>query len=348
VKKNILVTGGLGYIGSHTVVALLQDGYNVIIADNLSNADHDVLHRIKKITNREPFFCEVDVCDYHATEIIFQKHQIDAVIHFAALKSVSESVKNPLLYYQNNLGSLINILLLMKKYEVKNIVFSSSATVYGEPDKLPVTENSPVKKALSAYGSTKQMGEEILATVSADDSVNVIALRYFNPVGAHESALIGELPKGVPNNLMPFITQTGIGKREKLTVFGNNYNTKDGTCIRDFIHVVDLAKAHILATRRLVNNENESTFEVFNLGTGNGYSVMQLINAFEKIAGVPLNYTIGERREGDIGCIYADVSKANTVLKWSAVLGLDEMIGSSWKWETNMHSPEWSALHNKK
>lgn len=347
-KKNILVTGGLGYIGSHTVVELLQDGYNVIIADNLSNADHNVLHRITKITNIEPVFFEVDVCDYQATEIIFQKHQIDAVIHFAALKSVSESVKNPLLYYQNNLHSLINILLLMKKYAVKNIVFSSSATIYGEPDKLPVTENSAVKKALSAYGSTKQMGEEILATVSADNSVNVIALRYFNPAGAHESGLIGELPKGIPNNLMPFITQTGIGKREKIKVFGNDYNTADGTCIRDFIHVVDLAKAHILATRRLVNNENELPFEVFNLGTGNGYSVMQLIDTFQKITGVTLKYEIGERRDGDVECIYADVSKANTVLKWNAILGLDQMIGSSWKWETNMHSHELSALHNKK
>lgn len=337
-KKNVLVTGGLGYIGSHTVVELLQTGYNVIIADNLSNAGHDVLHRIKKITNREPVFFEIDVCDYQTTELIFQKLQIDAVIHFAALKSVSESVKNPLLYYQNNLGSLINILLLMKKYGVKHIVFSSSATVYGEPDKLPVTESSPVKKALSAYGSTKQMGEEILENASADGSVNSIALRYFNPVGAHASALIGELPNGIPNNLMPFITQTGIGKREKLTLFGNNYNTEDGTCIRDFIHVVDLGKAHILAIQRLVRNENESAFEVFNLGTGNGFSVMQLINAFQKITGITLNYEIGERRAGDVECIYADVFKANTILKWRAALGLDEMISSSWKWQKNILS----------
>ncbi len=333
-----MVTGGLGYIGSHTVVELTQAGFNVLIADNLSNADRFVLERIQKITNREPVFFQVDLCDEQATELIFREYRIDAIIHFAALKSVSESVKNPLLYYQNNLGSLINILLLMKKYRVKNIVFSSSATVYGEPDQLPVTENSPFKKALSAYGSTKQMGEGILENASVDGSVNGIALRYFNPVGAHESALIGELPKGVPNNLMPFITQTGIGKRDKLTIFGNNYNTTDGTCIRDFIHVVDLAKAHILATKRLTNNQNESAFEVFNLGTGNGFSVMQLINAFQKITGTALDYEIGSRREGDIECIYADVSKANTILGWRAELGLNEMIRSSWKWEENMNS----------
>lgn len=337
-KKNILVTGGLGYIGSHTVVALLQAGFNVIIADNLSNSEHFVLSRIQQITKKEPVFFQVDLCDNEAAENIFQQHKIDAVIHFAALKSVSESVVNPLMYYQNNLSSLINILLLMKKYLVKHIVFSSSATVYGEPDHLPVTESSPFKKALSAYGSTKQMGEEILEHAAADGSINAIVLRYFNPVGAHESALIGELPKGIPNNLMPFITQTGIGKREKLTVFGDDYNTPDGTCIRDFIHVVDLAKAHILATERLVNNKNELAFDIFNLGTGNGFSVMQLINAFQQVTGTKLNYEIGKRRAGDIESTYADASKANAVLKWKAELGLEEMIASSWAWEVKLQA----------
>lgn len=335
-EKNILVTGGLGYIGSHTVVELLQAGLNVIIADNLSNADIFILSRIQEIAKREPVFFQIDLCDYEAIQTVFKQYKIDAVIHFAALKSVSESVANPLLYYQNNLGSLMNVLLMMKKYKAKNIVFSSSATVYGEPDKLPVTENSPFKKALSAYGSTKQMGEEILENSSANGFINVIALRYFNPVGAHESALIGELPRGMPNNLMPFITQTGVGKREKLTVFGDDYNTPDGTCIRDFIHVTDLAKAHLLATERLLNSENESAFEIFNLGTGNGFSVMQLINAFQTVTGTALNYQIGERRAGDIECIYADASKANKILKWKAELGLDEMIRSSWKWENNI------------
>jgi UDP-glucose 4-epimerase len=336
VEKNILVTGGLGYIGSHTVVELLQAGFNVIIADNLSNADIFILSRIQEITKREPVFLEIDLCDYEATQTIFQQYKIDAVIHFAALKSVSESVANPLLYYQNNLGSLMNVLLSMKKYRVRNIVFSSSATVYGEPDKLPVTENSPFKKALSAYGSTKQMGEEILESSAANGFADIIVLRYFNPVGAHESALIGELPRGMPNNLMPFITQTGVGKREKLTVFGDDYNTADGTCIRDFIHVTDLAKAHVLATERLLKRKNESAVEIFNLGTGNGFSVMQLINAFQRVTGTTLNYQVGGRRAGDIECIYADASKANRILKWKAELGLEEMIRSAWKWENSI------------
>ncbi|MFZ6022903.1 MAG: UDP-glucose 4-epimerase GalE [Bacteroidota bacterium] len=335
-EKNILVTGGLGYIGSHTVVALLQTGFNVIIVYNLSNSDIFVLSRIREITNREPVFYQIDVCNYEAISVLFEKHEIATVIHFAALKSVSESVLHPLKYYQNNLGSLVNVLLLMEKNEVKNIVFSSSATVYGEPDKLPVTEKTPFKKALSAYGSSKQMGEDILESITATGSIHAIALRYFNPVGAHASALIGELPRGIPNNLMPYITQTGIGKREKLTVYGNNYNTPDGTCIRDFIHVEDLAKAHIRAAERLINNKNESAFDVFNLGTGNGFSVLQLINAFQKITGTKLNFQIGDRRAGDIECIYADVSKANSVLGWKAALGLEDMISSSWKWETGL------------
>lgn len=337
-KENILVTGGLGYIGSHTVVELLENGYHVIIADNLVNAELFVLSRIATITKRKPDFILVDLCDAAGAEAVFSKYKIDVVIHFAALKSVSESVSNPLLYYQNNLNALMHVLMCMKKYQVRHIVFSSSATVYGQPAILPVTEHSPFAKAQSAYGSTKQMGEEILSHATSETSLQAIALRYFNPVGAHVSALIGELPKGIPNNLMPFITQTGIGRREYITVFGNDYDTPDGTCIRDFIHVTDLAKAHIKAAERLLHSENTKAFEVFNLGTGRGVSVLEMITAFREITGVQLNYKIGARRAGDIACVYADVTKANTQLAWKAVLGLHEMISSAWKWESGLCS----------
>lgn len=330
---NVLVTGGLGYIGSHTVVELLNSGYNVIIVDNLSNSDIHILDSIEKITGKKPVFYAIDLCDLALTKFVFTNHTIDVVIHFAAFKSVSESVQQPIKYFQNNIVSLLNIVECMSEFKVKNIVFSSSATVYGQPDTLPVTEVMPFKKATSAYGSTKQIGEEILEKVADSGQIKNISLRYFNPVGAHASALIGELPKGVPNNLLPYITQTGIGKREKLTVFGNDYDTPDGTCIRDFIHVLDLAKAHKRACERLLNAEGTADFEVFNLGTGKGTSVLELIKGFEKASGKPLNYSFGPRREGDVEQVYADISLARDVLGWQAELGVDEMISSSWKWE---------------
>lgn len=330
---NILVTGGLGYIGSHTVVELINSGYNIVIVDNLSNSDIQILDNIEKITGQKPVFYAVDLCNLEETKAIFYAHLIDVVIHFAAFKSVSESVQSPIKYFQNNLVSLLNIVECMKEYDVKNLVFSSSATVYGQPDTLPVTEKMPFKKATSAYGSTKQIGEEILQQVTASGNIKNISLRYFNPVGAHASALIGELPKGVPNNLLPFITQTGIGKRNKLTVFGNDYATPDGTCIRDFIHVLDLAKAHKKACERLMYMKGTADYEVFNLGTGKGTSVLELIYSFEKISGLKLNYSFGPRRQADVQTVYADISLARDVLGWQAELGVDEMIGSSWKWE---------------
>jgi len=335
-KKTILVTGGLGYIGSHTAVDLINEGFEVIIIDDLSNAEKFMLDRIGAITSIRPVFYERDCCDEKAVRQVFDAHHIDLVIHFAASKSVSESVKKPLLYFRNNLGSLVNVLQSMEDNGVRNLIFSSSATVYGQPEQLPVTEETPFQKALSAYGSTKQMGEEILEKVTATGAIQNISLRYFNPVGAHTSALIGELPKGIPNNLFPYVMQTATGKLAPLTVFGNDYDTPDGTCLRDYIHVVDLAKAHVRACKRLLQQKNQSGFEVFNLGTGRAVSVLQIIGGFEMVTGKKLNYKIGPRREGDAAAIYADTTKANTVLGWKAELGLEEMIASAWKWQQSL------------
>ncbi len=333
-KKAVVVTGGLGYIGSHTIVELVKEGFEVIIIDNLVNAEKFMLDRVEAITSLKPVFYEQDCCDEKTVQQIFAAHKIDVVIHFAAFKSVGESVKKPLGYFRNNLGSLMTILQCMQDNGVKHLIFSSSATVYGQPETLPVTEQTPFQKALSAYGSSKQIGEEILEKVTATGAIQNISLRYFNPVGAHASGLIGELPKGIPNNLFPYVMQTAGGKLKQLTVFGNDYDTPDGTCLRDYIHVVDLAKAHVQACQRLVQQKNESGFEVFNLGTGKGTSVLEIIKGFEKITGKKLNYIMGPRREGDAAAVYADTAKANNVLGWRAELSLEEMIASSWKWQS--------------
>lgn len=334
--KTILVTGGLGYIGSHTVVELISEGFTVIIADNLSNSEKFILDRIEKISGSRPLFYEMDLCNITAVEKIFKAHQIDVVIHFAAYKSVGESVKEPLKYFENNITSLLNVLRGMQNNKVPNLIFSSSATVYGQPEILPATEETPFQKALSAYGSTKQIGEEILEKVCASGSINNISLRYFNPVGAHKSALIGELPKGIPNNLFPYVMQTAAGKLKQLTVFGNDYETPDGSCLRDYIHVVDLAKAHVQACKRLLQNKQTSSFEVYNIGTGEGTSVLEMIAAFDKITGQKLNYIVGPRREGDAAAVYADTAKANAALEWKTALNLEDMITSAWEWEKNL------------
>ncbi len=332
--KKILVTGGAGYIGSHTVVELQQKGYQVIVIDNLSNSRIEVLDQIEKITGVRPQFEPFDLCEAGATAAFFKKHpDLAGVIHFAAAKAVGESVQNPVYYYKNNLISLLHILEGMKTNGIPNLVFSSSCTVYGQPDELPVTEQTPFKKAWSPYGNTKQVSEEILEFTSHTNEVRSIALRYFNPIGAHPSALIGELPLGVPNNLVPYITQTAIGKRESLSVFGGDYPTPDGTCIRDYIHVVDLAQAHVVALERMLQNQCKKPFEVFNLGTGNGYSVLDVIQAFEKASGKKLNYKIVERRAGDIEKVWADTRFANEELNWKAQRNIDEMMKSAWDWE---------------
>jgi len=332
--KEILVTGGTGYIGSHTVVELHNAGYKPIIIDNLSNSNIRILDQIEKIIGYKPEFYEFDLCEEQKViEFVNSHPNIQGIIHFAASKAVGESVQEPLKYYRNNFFSLIN---LLQAYQQKPIhfVFSSSCTVYGEPDILPVTEEAPVKKATSPYGNTKQIAEEILEEIAtAKDNYQIIALRYFNPVGAHDSGLIGELPIGVPQNLLPFITQTAIGKREELTVFGGDYDTPDGTCIRDYIHVVDLAKAHVAAIQRMEEGKSAAKYEVYNVGTGNGYSVLEAIKAFEKYAGQSLNYKIGPRREGDIEKVWGDVNKSQKELNWKANLGIDEMMSSAWKWE---------------
>lgn len=340
--SKILVTGGTGYIGSHTVVELAAAGHEPVIVDNLSNSELSVLDGIGKITGRRPVFYEADVCSREAIRGIFAEHpDIAAVIHFAAFKAVGESVRIPLAYYRNNLDSTINLLECMLDAGISNMVFSSSCTVYGQPDELPVSESAPIKKAESPYGNTKQICEDILqSVVAASGELKVISLRYFNPVGAHESALIGELPRGVPNNLMPFITQTAAGKREQLTVFGNDYNTPDGSGIRDYIHVVDLAKAHVKACQRLIAGKNKAAIEFFNLGTGSGYSVLEVISAFERVNNIKLNYRIGPRRSGDIEKVYADTSLSNRELGWKAGLGLDEMVASAWKWEQRLAAGE--------
>jgi UDP-glucose 4-epimerase len=331
----ILVTGGTGYIGSHTVVELIEEGYPVVIADNLSNSDLTVLDGIEKITGVRPAFEELDICDPQKLARLFDSgREIGAIIHFAAFKAVGESVEKPLMYYRNNLVSLMNLLEEMKAGKSANLVFSSSCTVYGQPDRLPVTESAPVKKAASPYGKTKQMSEEIIAdTISASPSVNAISLRYFNPIGAHPSALIGEVPGGVPDNLVPFITQTAIGIRGELKVFGDDYNTPDGSCIRDYLHVTDLAKAHVMAVRRLLGRQNRDAMEVFNLGTGKGVSVLEMIKTFEKVNRVKINYSITGRRPGDIEQVWADTSLANRELGWSAGSSLEETLESAWKWE---------------
>ncbi|MDX1772644.1 UDP-glucose 4-epimerase GalE [Oceanihabitans sediminis] len=331
----ILVTGGLGFIGSHTVVALQDEGFEVIIVDDLSNSSIENLDRITSITGKKPIFEELDLRDKTKVQNLFKRHEgITGVIHFAASKAVGESVENPLKYYENNLNSLIYLLQEIDKLPHSNIIFSSSCTVYGQAEKMPITENAPVQTAESPYGNTKQIGEEIIQDVcKVKEGFKAISLRYFNPVGAHESAKIGELPLGVPQNLVPFITQTAIGLREQLSVFGDDYPTPDGTCIRDYIHVVDLAKAHVVALKRILNNNNITNYETFNLGTGKGSSVLEVIQAFERVSGEKLNYKIVGRRAGDIVSAYADTDKANKVLGWKAELSLEDAMRSAWKWE---------------
>lgn len=329
-----LVTGGTGYIGSHTVVELQQKGYEVVIADNLVNSHREVVDRIAQITGVKPHFEQIDLTVKQEVDRMFDKHNdIRAVIHFAALKAVGESVQKPLEYYHNNLESLLNVLSAMQRIGSKTIVFSSSCTVYGQPDELPVTEQSPILPASSPYGHTKQICEEIIANALAVSDLNGVLLRYFNPVGAHPSALIGELPLGAPNNLVPCITQAAIGKRPALKVFGNDYDTPDGTAIRDYLHVIDLAQSHVVALERFLNGKNKKPLEIFNIGTGNGYSVLEVIRSFEKVSGKKLDYEIVGRRAGDIVKIWADTSLANEELGWKAALGIDEMMASAWRWE---------------
>jgi UDP-glucose 4-epimerase len=333
----ILVTGGTGYIGSHTVVELQKKGFEVIIADNLSNSSIDVIDNITRITGVRPAFVKVDLSEKEPTHDLFERFSgIHAVIHFAAYKAVGESVMLPLKYYNNNLGSLITLLGEMEIHGIRDIVFSSSCTVYGQPDVLPVTEEAPIKKAASPYGNTKQIAEEIITDVSLVSALQAILLRYFNPIGSHESAFIGELPLGVPNNLMPFITQTAIGKREYLNVFGTDYNTPDGTAIRDYIHVVDLAQAHVIAIKRMLNGKNKQKIEIFNLGTGIGYSVLDVIKSFERSTNNKLEYRFKERRPGDVQEVWADTEYANKVLGWKAKKDLDEMTLSAWNWEKRL------------
>ncbi|MCF8345776.1 MAG: UDP-glucose 4-epimerase GalE [Bacteroidales bacterium] len=333
--KTILVTGGTGYIGSHTVVELQEAGFNVVVVDNLSNSHVEVIDQIEAITGTRPEFEKVDLRDRKATLEVFTRHpDIRAVIHFAALKAVGESVNIPLDYYKNNIDSLIHVLEGMQLSQVHHIVFSSSCTVYGEPDVLPVTEHAPIKKANSPYGNTKQICEEIMADFRIPNpDINVISLRYFNPIGAHESALIGELPIGIPNNLVPFITQTAIGVRDELKVFGDDYNTPDGSAIRDYINVVDLARAHVVAIERLIGKKNKSGYEIFNLGTGKGNSVFEVIESFEKVTKSPLKYKVVGRREGDVEQVFADTAFANEELGWKAEKSLEETLFTAWKWE---------------
>lgn len=337
-KERILVTGGTGYIGSHTVVELQNNGYEVVIVDNLSNSRADVVYSIEQISGIRPAFEEVDCLDYEGMDAVFTKYPgIKGIIHFAASKAVGESVEKPLKYYRNNLVSLINILELMPKHNVKGIIFSSSCTVYGQPDILPVTEAAPIKKAESPYGNTKQINEEIIRdTVASGSPIHAVMLRYFNPIGAHPSALIGELPNGVPQNLIPYLTQTAIGIREKLSVFGDDYDTPDGSCIRDFIYVVDLAKAHVIAMNRILEDKQKESVEVFNIGTGRGLSVLELINAFEKSTGVKLNYQIVGRRAGDIVKVWADPTLANTELGWKADTPIEDTLRSAWNWQLHL------------
>ena len=330
----IVVTGGLGFIGSHTVVELQNEGFEVVAIDNLSNSSENVLDGIFNITGKKPIFEKLDLREKAAVQDFFLRHiDVVGVIHFAASKAVGESVENPLLYYENNINALVYVLQELTKLDKANFIFSSSCTVYGQAEKMPITENAPVQTAMSPYGNTKQIGEEIITDVAKVTNVNSILLRYFNPIGAHSSAEIGELPIGTPQNLVPFITQTAMGLREELSVFGSDYPTPDGTAIRDYIHVVDLAKAHVVALKRLLNKENIDKVETFNLGTGKGSSVLEVINTFEKVSNQKLNYKIVGRREGDITEAYANTDKANTVLGWKALSSLEEALASAWKWE---------------
>lgn len=331
----ILVTGGLGFIGSHTTVELQNKGFEVVIIDDLSNSTEKVLDGITAITGKRPLFEKLDLKERSKVEDFFNRHgDIAGIIHFAASKAVGESVEKPLLYYENNIGTLVYLLKELSKKERSSFIFSSSCTVYGQADKMPITEDAPVKPAESPYGNTKQIGEEIIRdTCKVTPGINAIALRYFNPMGAHPSAEIGELPIGIPQNLVPFITQTGAGIRERISVFGGDYATEDGTCIRDYIHVVDLAKAHVVALERLINAKNEENFEVFNVGTGKGSSVLEVIQSFERVSGKRLNYKIVDRRPGDIMIAYADTAKANKILGWKAESTLDEAMRSAWLWE---------------
>lgn len=339
-KETILVTGGTGFIGSHTVVELQQAGYNVVIIDNLSNSKVDVVDGIEKITGIRPAFENVDCCDMKSMENVFNKYNsIKGIIHFAASKAVGESVQKPLLYYRNNILSLINILELMSQHGVKGIIFSSSCTVYGQPspENLPVTENAPIQKALSPYGNTKQINEEIIQDyIHSGAPIKSVILRYFNPIGAHPTAHIGELPNGVPMNLIPFVTQTAIGIRKQLKIFGNDYNTPDGTCIRDYIYVVDLAKAHVKAMERILEDKDTDSVEIFNIGTGRGVSTLEVVEGFEKATGVKVNWEYAPRREGDIEKVWADPAKANNVLGWKAETSLEDTLRSAWKWQVKL------------
>ena len=339
-KETILVTGGTGFIGSHTVVELQQAGYNVVIIDNLSNSKADVVDGIEKITGIRPAFENVDCCDMKSMENVFNKYNsIKGIIHFAASKAVGESVQKPLLYYRNNILSLINILELMSQHGVKGIIFSSSCTVYGQPspENLPVTENAPIQKALSPYGNTKQINEEIIQDyIHSGAPIKSVILRYFNPIGAHPTAHIGELPNGVPMNLIPFVTQTAIGIRKQLKIFGNDYNTPDGTCIRDYIYVVDLAKAHVKAMERILEDKDTDSVEIFNIGTGRGVSTLEVVEGFEKATGVKVNWEYAPRREGDIEKVWADPAKANNVLGWKAETSLENTLRSAWKWQVKL------------
>ena len=341
-EKTVLVSGGAGFIGSHVTVELIEAGYDVIVADNMSNCDMTCFEGVKKITGKEdiPFF-KIDFCKEDEVRKLFSDNKIDAVIHFAAFKAVGESVAKPVMYYKNNLNSFLNVLEAASAHGCHNVLFSSSATVYGEPDKVPVTENTPRKPATSPYGNTKQMCEDILqdtvkATKGTDGEIKGILLRYFNPIGAHPSALIGELPRGVPNNLVPFITQTAIGKRECLSIFGNDYPTPDGTCLRDYIDIVDLAKAHVFAVGRMLENKMKADCEIFNIGTGKPVSVLELVNSFERVNGLKLNYKFAPRRAGDVTAIWADPTLANEEMGWKAERSVDETLAAAWAWEKHL------------
>jgi UDP-glucose 4-epimerase len=335
----ILVTGGLGFIGSHTVVELQSEGFEVVIVDNLSNSSEEVLKGIVAISGKMPLYEKLDLREKATVQNFFKKYNdIAGVIHFAASKAVGESVENPLLYYENNINTLVYLLQELQQKQDANLIFSSSCTVYGQAEKMPITENASIQVAMSPYGNTKQIGEEIITDVTKVTNINAILLRYFNPIGAHPTAEIGELPIGVPQNLVPFITQTGFGLRKELSVYGDNYPTPDGTAVRDYIHVVDLAKAHVIAMQRLLNKKNLAKVETFNLGTGTGSSVLEVINAFEKVSGQKLPYKIVDRREGDITSAYANTDKANDVLGWTAKSTLEEAMASAWKWEQKIRS----------
>lgn len=338
-NKTVLISGGAGYIGSHTAVELINAGYDVVIIDNLSNSEKDAVEGVKKITGKDVAFEIVDTCDKEALRKVFEKYPFDTAIHFAAYKAVGESMAQPLMYYQNNLVSFMNIVEMMKEFGRPNILFSSSATVYGEAEHLPVTEKTPRQPATSPYGNTKQIAEDILRDCCrAYEGVNGIALRYFNPVGAHPSALIGELPRGVPNNLVPFITQTAAGIRKELSVFGNDYDTPDGTCLRDYIDVVDLAKAHVAAVDRMTSDKMDERYEIFNIGTGKPVSVLELVTTFEKVNGLTLPYKIVGRRPGDVPAVWADTSLANNMLGWKAERSLDETLRAAWAWEKHVRN----------